>query len=338
MLYFPMRMTFLLTTFILAGCSHMTPNVHNPIPTAAERLREGDTLFARREYAAAGKVFADAAARAETQGNASVRVEALSMAARSDLIRGEAEADRTWLARAAALATPEDPRGWSRYLGVRGRFEWQDDKNNPKATATFKEMYEYCMDRKLNDRAVDTAHMVAITGRPDEQIAWAYKGIAAAEAGGYDGWLGPMWNNLGWSYDGRGQYDEALTALLKAREYHHKSSDALAKLAADIFVGRAYRMTGNLDESQRWIDDAHRRAQQLSAEKPDDENITERLANTHEQLGELTAARGENAAALEHFTQSRRLLIEAGDETWGPDEIKRVDERIRSLTTGSPDA
>jgi hypothetical protein len=54
------------------------------------------------------------------------------MAARSHLIRGEGAQGRPWIERAAKHATTDEPKGWSRFLGVRGRFEWQDQKDNAR--------------------------------------------------------------------------------------------------------------------------------------------------------------------------------------------------------------
>jgi len=298
-------------------------------PTAL--LREGDRLFDQSKYDEAAATFRDAAAAAERAGDVSTRVEALSVLARCYLIRDRNAEGRPYIEQAGQLASPEHPKGWSRYLGVRGRFEWRDDKNLPAATRTFKAMFDYCMAHGLHNRAVDAAHMVAITGGDDEQIPWAMKGIEAANASGDEGWLGPLWNNLGWTYSARGQHDNALDALLKAREYHHRHSGPLPRLAADVFVGQAYRLAGQPDEARRWIDAANARAKEMLAEKPDDGGIKERLGNTHEQLGELDAARGATTTTVANLEQARALYVEAGAEQWGPEELARVDQRLKQL-------
>jgi hypothetical protein len=74
----------------------------------------------------------------------------------------------------------------------------------------------------------------------------------------------------------------------------------------------------------------------MLAEKPDDGGINERLGNTHEQLGELDAARGATAAAIEHLERARALYAEAGAEKWGPEELARVDQRLQQLSGDPP--
>jgi len=56
-----------------------------------------------------------------------VEVEALAQMARMNLILGNKDEGRTYLEDARSKVRDRDPMAWSRYLGVRGRFEWQDD-------------------------------------------------------------------------------------------------------------------------------------------------------------------------------------------------------------------
>ena len=92
---------------------------------SAERLAEGDDLFRARDYAAATQVYLDAVSLAEADSDHETLVEALSQAARGYLIRDLQDEGRPFIDRARADATPDEPLGWSRYLGVRGRFEWK---------------------------------------------------------------------------------------------------------------------------------------------------------------------------------------------------------------------
>lgn len=308
----------------LAGCVTVQPD-------SGALLRDGDALFAARRYGDAGEEYQRAAGIAKARGDVTTQVEALSMAARSYCIRGLFEQGRPWLAQAKELASPDYPRGWSRYLGVRGRYEWQDEKDLPKATATFETMYDYCMEHALYNRAVDAAHMVAITGDDEQQIDWALKGIKAAELTGEESWLGPLWNNLGWAYHKRGAYQQSLDALLKAQHYHHLYSDKLAQVTSDVFVGMAYRHAGKPDEARQWITSAHKDALRMHLADPQDMHVMERLGNTHEQLAELLVLEGRPREASAQFTEAKRLYIAADAEDWGPEEIERVTKRIEAL-------
>jgi tetratricopeptide (TPR) repeat protein len=293
-------------------------------------LKRGDELFSSREYERATQVFDDAAISAHLEDNYSNMSEALAMVARCHLIRGEKEAGRSWLERARGVAREDEPLGWSRYLGVRGRFEWKDEKLD-EAKKTFVAMYDYCVEKKLFDRAVDAAHMVAIVAPKEEQETWALKGIKAAEAGGFDGWLGPLWNNLGWSYEEQGEYPKMLEALRKAREYHYKGAQELPKLIADWAVAKAYRLNNKLTEARELQTKTLEWAKKLSAEKPEDAERAEWIGSCKWELGELDAAEGKKESALKLLKEAREILLKSKIEEWGKELLEKLDARIKEL-------
>jgi len=124
--------------------------------TADSLLKQADEVFQSRDYVAAHDEYLQVAERARQEFNRSVETEALSQVARTSLLLGEKDAGRDWLTKAFERATNDDPMGWSRYLGVRGRFEWQDG-DIMAARKTFDEMYVYCNTNGLWGRSVDAA-------------------------------------------------------------------------------------------------------------------------------------------------------------------------------------
>lgn len=298
---------------------------------AEKLLAEGDGTFNSRDYAGSVAIFEKAAAAAEKEKNATCLAEALAMTARAYLATGKKEEGRKWLEKAKAASKDNDAKAWSRYLGVRGRYEWKDEKLE-EAKKTFVAMYDYCVDKKLFDRAVDAAHMVAIVAPKEEQEAWALKGIKAAEAGGFEGWLGPLWNNLGWSYEEQGKYPEMLEALLKAREYHYKGTQDLPKLIADWAVAKAYRLNKKLKEARELQAKTFEWAKKLSAEKPDDAERAEWIGWCKWELGELDAADGKKESALTLLKEAREALVKAKIEEWGKDFLEKLDARIKELS------
>jgi len=265
--------------------------------------------------------------------DAEVYIEALAQIARTHLVMNKKEEGRSWLAKAAELVDCKtQPRGWARYLGVRGRFEWKGDDDNETATQTFKEMYEYCAKRELHDFAVDAAHMVAITAPTEDQIKWAHKGIAAAEAGNLTGWLGPLWNNLGWTHDEAGNHAEALKALIEARKYHYESERDLPKLIADYSVGVQYRKLGQLDEAMRWLKPAMEWAERLYASKPTPDHA-EWVGFTHKDMGELHRQRDESTSdARSHFEIAVAKLREAKMPEWDADGFAELEKRVSEIS------
>ncbi|MCA8914819.1 MAG: hypothetical protein KDB90_05365 [Planctomycetes bacterium] len=294
-------------------------------------LKQGDEQFSRRDYVAARESYLQAIETApESDWNPAV-AEAYAQIARTYGIQGKYEEGRLWLAKAASAADSREPRTWSRYLGVRGRFEWQDEKDNEKAKATFIEMYDYCKEHKLFSRELDAAHMVAIVGTPEEQVEWALKAIEAAEKGGETGWLGPLWNNLGWTYEERGEYDKMLDALIQARKYHYETGSELSKLIADFGVGRAYWRNNFLDDARKWLTDAFERAKAAAEADPDNAEQAEWVGWGHVYIGDLLVSEGKPADGLKELQAGRPILVKAGIENWWPEALKELDDKIAKL-------
>ena len=118
-------------------------------------------------------------------------------------------------------------------------------RNRIEFQKAFKELFDYCEANGLYERAIDATHMLALVVPHSERFAWARKGIAMAEAGELTGWLGPLWNNIGWDYVDAGEYEQGLNALEEARKYHYEGGQELAKLFADYSVAYVKRLMGD---------------------------------------------------------------------------------------------
>ena len=290
--------------------------------SAMDLVNRGDEIFKSRDYIAARDIYLQAADRAREEGDSSIITEAYAMVARCYLIQGRIDQGQPYLLKAVGTATQDQPLGWSRYLGVRGRFEWQNDYYN-KATETFKEMYHYCREHDLAERAIDAAHMVAITGTPTEQVEWSHKAIEEAEASGITSWLGPLWNNLGYTYEEMEEYDKSLQAYLNARDYHYKYGDELNRLIADWALGHAYRLTGNLDKAEKLLKPLPERFQEL-------ENY-EFLGWSQKELGEIESARGNYLPAARLMKEASQNLRKAGMPEWDAQGFTELIRRVEEL-------
>lgn len=301
-------------------------------------LKSADNLFNAEEYDSALSGYLETAKQASAENNNSNLVEAYSQMARCYLKANNINEGSNWLEKAKSLASENEPLGWSRYLGVWGRFEWQAEaaksgESAPvalKAEMIFKDMYAYCLANSLHERAVDAAHMIAIVGTKDERIAWGIRGIEAAEAGRLESWLGPLWNNHGWNLEEMGRYDEALIALKKAREYHYKGTMELPKLIADWSVGHAFRMTGDLDSAFSLMDQVVVWADSLYRQSPSRDHA-EWLGFANKELGEIALAKGNRKDALTLFFKARIKLVEAGMPAWDKEGIADLETKISQL-------
>jgi tetratricopeptide (TPR) repeat protein len=306
----------------------------------SELIKLGDEYFNKGMRDSALTVYQQVAENAERADLKSDLTEAYSQIARCYLAMDKKEEGRPWLVKAFEIADPKDPVGWSRFLGVRGRYEWKDVAEAESATApeasiaenTFKEMYDYCMKHKIHNRAIDAANMVSITAKIEDRVEWGLKGIEAAEDGGLENWLAPLWNNLGWTYDDLGQYDKSIEALMKAREYHYKNGKEMPMLIADWSVGHAYRMNGQLDSALTWINGVFEKASKIYEDNPQPENA-EWVGFSHKELGEIAMIRADEITALDHFKQAYEHLTTAGMEGWdkkGYNELKLKIEKIQA--------
>ncbi len=288
-------------------------------------LDEADSTFNSGNYEQARSIYERVEDKAMAVNHDSYITEARSMIARCYLITGKKEEGRPWLEKAEEKASPDNPQGWSRFLGVKGRFQWQDDKKN-EATETFKGMYEYCSERELHNRAIDAAHMVAIAGTPEEQIEWALKGIKEAEEGNVTGWLAPLWNNLGWTYEDQGKYQESLEAYLNAREYHWRYGTERNKLIADWAVGHAYNKLGKHDEAAQWLRPVLAWCERI--------NEVEFRGLTCQELGDIERANKNYKAAYDYYVQAERDLTAVNMPEWDAEGFKELKAKIREMEEG----
>lgn len=295
----------------------------------SELLRLGDETFGKQRYAEAAEIYMRAAEAAEVMGHPAARVEALAQVAYSHLVQDRQADGRPWLSRAAALASPDEPSAWTRYLAVRGRYEWRDGKRG-LAEASFAEVFRICMARGFHDRAVDAAHAAGILAAAGAREAWARKAIAAAKAGDLRVRLGPLWADLAWTLDAEGRPDQALEAFVEAREAQAAGADARSRLSADWAVGRAHRRCGDLSTARAWQRETLLWAERRHAATPDAESA-EWLGLTHWELGAIDRAEGAFDAAQAHLSAASAHFDRAGLRQRWPDGHARFAMQLTEL-------
>ena len=277
--------------------------------TADSLLAHADTLFQMNNLVDALEIYQATYEHARTEFNRSVEVEALSQIARLHLKMQKKEKGREFLVMAKERASESDAMGWSRYLGVRGRYEWLEE-DLPSAYATFTAMYQFCESNKLWGRAVDAANMLAIVSEtPAEQIEWSKKGIDAAEATDNEQLLGPLWNNLAGTYYDMKDFENALECYINSREYHWRFSGETGKLFADYHIGMTYRLLGRYEQASQWLRPVLAWAERLGNASA--------VGQAAEDLGEIALVKGDKTKALEYFEMAKSAYKKAGfDETW----------------------
>lgn len=291
--------------------------------TAIRLLGEADKKFKEGDLEAALKLYEETYDIARKEFNRSVEVETLSQIARSKLKLNRKEEGRADLVKAKERADESDPIGWTRYLGVRGRFQWSDD-DLISARKTFISMFEFAKTHQLWGRVIDAANLISIViENPEEQIEWIEKGIEAAENSDNESMLAVLWNNMGATYYDQKNYKMALECYIKSREYHWRFSGEVAKLFADYHIGMTHRLLGNYEEALKWLRPVLAWAERLGNSGA--------IGQACEDMGEIAAAQGNKDQALIMFNRARDEYKAAGyDKSWS--EIwENINKRIEAM-------
>lgn len=285
-------------------------------------MATADSLFSVNKYEESKPAYETLLSVAQQANDSSAQVEAMSQIARCYLLKNDKEQCATWLDKAKELATPDQPQGWTRYLGVRGRLEWKRDEI-PTAIKTFTEMFDYAQARGINDRAIDAVHMVAIIGTPEQQLEWSMKGIKLAEETGTNRWLGPLWNNLAITYCDQDDWDKAVEAFRKARIYHWQYGSEIHKLYADYHIGYALRMKGDFDAALTWL-----RPVLAWAERLNNDDV---IGQASQDMGEIMIARGDKEGGLKLLHRAQGCFEREGYADFAPDILEKLKARIAAL-------
>jgi len=291
--------------------------------TSSRLLDEADKLFKEGDSENALKLYEETYATARKEFNRSVEVEALSQIARTKLKLNRKEEGRADLIVAKERVEESDHIGLTRYLGVKGRFEWNDD-DLISARETFKLMFDIATNHQLWSRMIDAANLMSIvTEKPEEQIEWIEKGIEAAEDSDNESMLAVLWNNMGAAYYDQKNYEIALECYKKSREFHWRFSGETAKLFADYHIGMTNRMLGNHDEALKWLRPVLAWAERLGNNGA--------IGQACEDMGEIAAEQGNKDEALAMFQRARDEYKIAGfDESW-PEIWENINKRIEEM-------
>jgi hypothetical protein len=247
-------------------------------------------------------------AQLELETTAPGRAEVLTQLARVESLRGAFERCDTLLAQAEALDGTT-----ARLLLERGRRE--RSSGSPGAgVSQFEQAFEAAQAAGDEVLAVDAAHMLAIVG---DSETWTTRAVELAAGSGDPGvryWLGPLYNNVGWSRLDAGDAAGALQAFELALESRERDDPRpYPREIARYAVGKALRANGRPDEAAAALEQCVAWAAEAGIED----------GYFHEELAEDYAALGRDADAQE---QARRALALAS----GEDDPARV-ARLREL-------
>ena len=168
--------------------------------------------------------------------------------------------------------------------------------------------------------------MMAIIEPPQEQLPWAKKAMDLAERTGDERarrWLGPLYNNTGWTYHDMGRYDQALMMFEKSLAFRQEQDDDEGIRIARWTIARTYRSLERVEEALEI---------QTALEQEIEAKGIGQDGYVFEELGECLLLLGKADEALEYFKQAYNLLSQ--DQWLVANEADRL-KRLKDLSEGT---
>jgi tetratricopeptide (TPR) repeat protein len=198
----------------------------------------------------------------------------------------------------------------ARCLLERGR-AFNSSKQPDRARPLFLEAWDLGRAAKLDDYAVDAAHMMAIVEPPEKKLAWNEQAIKVAEASSEPrarGWLWALYNNVGWDYHAQGRFAESLALHEKARDSAKGEQQFISRWS----IARQLRALGRVDEALA--------AQRKLASENDKDGFVQ------EEQGECLLLLGREAEAKPCFRRAHAILKEI---VWVAEDKARIERLAR---------
>jgi tetratricopeptide (TPR) repeat protein len=307
----------LVTAALMAGCSSGSrPD------DEGESQPEFDALW---DYGDPGKtetVFRDLLPEVERSGNRSHHVQLLTQIARALGLQRKFDRAHAMLDSVETMLTDDLQVAKLRYLLERGRVYNSSGKTD-ESKPYFAEAWDLGRQWGHAYYAVDAAHMMAIVEPPEKQLEWSEKAIAYAESADDERvsyWLGPLYNNTGWTYHDMGDYDRALELFEKSLEWRQAREDEQGTLIAKWTIARTYRSLGRIEEALRM---------QLDLEREREEKGLAPGGYVSEEIAECLLLLDREAEAKPYFGKAYDILSE--DEWLKANEPERLN-RLKKMS------
>jgi len=233
------------------------------------------------------------------------------------------EADKT-LEMAKEYAIDKYPTVKIRYILEKGRVLNSSGKGE-ESIPVFKEAYDFGMKHKLDFYTLDAAHMLGIVNIPEVQLEWNLKALKIAETSEdkrVKGWLGPLYNNIGWTYHDLEKYEEALDLFLKGYDWRVSVKDENGARIGKWTIGRAQRSLKRYDEAlktQMEVQDDF-----VKAGLEPDGYLYEEMAELHLIKGQADIARKYFELAWEKLSQDQWMM---DNETERMNRLKKMADK-----------
>lgn len=250
---------------------------------------------------------------ARASGDASYLAELLTQIARAEALQRRFDDAHRTLDEAEALLPAAADRARIRYVLERGRV-YNSSNRRDEAREYFLIAFQLAEKQAEDFYAVDAAHMMAIVEPPEGSLEWNLRAIDLADKSADPrarGWLGSLYNNLGWTYHALGRYEDALATFQHGLEWQQQAGKLREARIAAWTVARTLRSLGRYEE-------ALQRQRELDSAGESDGYV-------QEELGECLLELGREEEARDYFRRAYALLSQ---DPWlkdsEPDRLERL--------------
>ena len=193
--------------------------------------------------------FLDLLPRAENAENKAIYSFVLSKLALAQAMQKRFREANDTLDKCEKAITPVVPLTKACWMLERTRVSHQKGEVDA-AQVGYEESYQFAKANGLDYEMLDSAHMVAIVAKEtQEKVKWNLLAIDLAKGSSAQGWLGPLYHNLGMAYIDTTQYTESLDAFTQAIDQREKARDTAGLRMARWGYARALRHAGRKEEA-----------------------------------------------------------------------------------------
>lgn len=262
--------------------------------------------------------FRELLAKAKESADPGYAAELQTQIARTQGLQQKFDEAHATLDRVDASLKPDMKTAKVRSLLERGRV-FNSSGKAKESIPIFKEALRVAQESGLENYAIDAVHMLGIAEKGRESLNWNLEAIRLAEAAKDPKarrWLGPLYNNTGWTYFDMGQYAEALKLFERDIEFRRQSATNVEVGIARWSAAKMLRHLGRVDESLK--------LQMELLEDPDRKN-NDSEGYTREEIGECLLLLKRSGEAGPYFARAWELLH---NDPWlsrdEPDRLARL--------------
>lgn len=306
----------LIMCLVMIDCTSSGKQDAHPAP-----LPDFDEMWDYSDPAGTEAKFRELLATAKASNDTSYYIQLMTQIARTQGLQRKFDDAHATLDQVKDMIKEKFVVAQVRYLLERGRVI--NSSGDPKkAKPHFLDAYEIASAHNEDYYAIDAIHMLQIVDPPEQQLKWADLAMELAEKTSDERakkWLGPLYNNTGWSYFDLKQYDKALELFEKSLQYRETIEDAKGIFIARWTIARTYREIGRIDEAL---------AMQRTLEKEIEEKELETDGYVFEEIAECLLILIRHDEAKPYFAKAYELLSQ--DDWLQANEAQRL-ERLKKM-------